>query len=411
MPDFSDPIWSIIATISTIFSAIVAIVATVIAFFQLIQNKKRLTFFFDSITPILSIQPDYKEQLEILFNGIPVNDVYVIKIIFRNAGRTPIRSSEYDRPIKVLFINGTIMQANIMKTQPKDLGNILLSIDRSSITIEKTLLNPKDNFEINVLINGFTGDINDIKVDARIEGINEITYLRTSGFGITLTEVLLKSISIGNLGLIAAEYILGKTKEIQPEKSRNHNSLKNELIFREYFNEETVNTKIWKVYQNEGFVHIKSGELILETIKPTKSFPYITTYQPIFPKQQNFLVRFGIQYTNVGLHGAGIIMCNTTPENLSTTDIAGYRVWQDSNLRMPEDLPNSSPDLAYHDIEFRFENEFDECFIDGRRIYKKRRENGIPVPSTILIGNHAKTASEQRWSEFKIRYIEVMKIN
>lgn len=174
MPNFSDPIWGVIGVIATIVFGVFGIAGVIIAFLQLVQSKKQLLFEFITNTPILKIVKEYQDQIEIRFNQQIVKNVHLVVIRFSNSGKASIKPDEYIRPIKILVSKGQIISAEVVETDPNDLGDLIESKDSTTVVFKKTHLNSKDEFIVNLLVGEFSGKTEDIKIDARIDGIKSI---------------------------------------------------------------------------------------------------------------------------------------------------------------------------------------------------------------------------------------------
>lgn len=174
MPSFSDPIWGVIGIIATVVFGLFGIVGVVLAFLQLIQTSKQLSFEFVSMTPLLKIAKGYQDQIEIRFNKQVVKNVHLVVIRFSNSGKTSIKPDDYVRPLKISIEKGQIISTEIVETDPDNLGELLETKDSTNIVFKKTLLNSKDEFVVNLLIGEFSGDTKDIHIDARIDGVKSI---------------------------------------------------------------------------------------------------------------------------------------------------------------------------------------------------------------------------------------------
>lgn len=164
---FRDPLWQFIGTIL----GFLAIITSLILFF--LQRKKKLLSYdvvFDS--KIFSEHKRWIDNLEILYDGKPVDNVHLLAIRFTNTGNVPIVSSDYEK--KIEFSLGeeiTILSAQILKSVPNKLAVNIENIN-NKIIIEPLLLNPKDSISIEVII---SGDNYKIDVNARIIGIKSIS--------------------------------------------------------------------------------------------------------------------------------------------------------------------------------------------------------------------------------------------
>jgi hypothetical protein len=174
MPSIDNPIWGVIGVFATVIFGIFGIIGVILALLPLLHSKKGLSYEFLSITPILQIARGFKEKIEIKLSGQIVKDVNLVNIRFTSTGGLPIKPDDYAKPIKLIVINGRIVGADIINTEPKDLGELIESHDTTSVTIKKVLLNSKDKFDLQILISEFSGKPNDIQIDGRIAGVKAI---------------------------------------------------------------------------------------------------------------------------------------------------------------------------------------------------------------------------------------------
>jgi hypothetical protein len=133
MPNLSDPIWGVIGVIATIVFGMFGVVGVIFAFLQLIQSKKQLSYEFVSITPILKIAKEYQDQIEIRFNQQIVKNVHLVTIRFSNSGKASIKPDDYIRPLKISVKKGQIISAEIIETDPKNLGELIEQNDSTSV--------------------------------------------------------------------------------------------------------------------------------------------------------------------------------------------------------------------------------------------------------------------------------------
>lgn len=180
MPNFSDPIWAVIGVIATIVFGVFGVVGVILAFLQLTQSKKQLLFEFVTVTPILKIAKGYQDQIEIRFKQQIVKNVHLVVIRFSNSGKASIKPDDYVRPLRISVSKGQIISAEIVETDPDNLGELIESKDSTAVIFNKIHLNSKDEFTINLLVGEFSGETKDIALDARIDGVKSLKESRQS---------------------------------------------------------------------------------------------------------------------------------------------------------------------------------------------------------------------------------------
>jgi hypothetical protein len=158
--------WQFIAVIL----AVIAIAIPVILYW--IQRQKRaLSWQLVSNTPLLSIDKEIKENLEVLYNGKQVQDVQLIIAKIINTGNVPIKSIDYERPINFNFgENARILTAEVTETSPDSL-KASANVEGKKVILPPTLMNNRDWITLKILVNQYDGPIS---VDGRIVGVKEI---------------------------------------------------------------------------------------------------------------------------------------------------------------------------------------------------------------------------------------------
>jgi len=162
--DISEKRKFIIGTILAILAIFIAIVIAILS-----NTQKELNYQITSSTELINSKETFKD-LEVLVAGKKVTkaSVYSIKVI--NSGDEPVKKSDFDNNISIYFDDKeTIYRINIKKTIPNNLA-LITNIDRNSLNIYPLLLNPKDEFEIEIL----SSSLLEPMIDSRIIGINKI---------------------------------------------------------------------------------------------------------------------------------------------------------------------------------------------------------------------------------------------
>ena len=167
-----------------IITTIVALLAATIPLFTHWASFeiKSLSYVIVSKSPLI-LAEEKNEDLVVKFKGEKVSDPYLTVIKITNTGETPIRSEDFESPIKISLGNDiNILSKNIVEKSPDSLL-IKATIINKSLLIDPTLLNPSDSFTIKLIT---SNNEPDIYVSARISGIKEITTIQDNN-----TELLL----------------------------------------------------------------------------------------------------------------------------------------------------------------------------------------------------------------------------
>ncbi|MCI0565101.1 MAG: hypothetical protein MN733_42080, partial [Nitrososphaera sp.] len=112
-----------------------------------------------------------KGKTKILFEGVPVRNVYLVVLHFLNDGNIPITASDFENPLTIKFGDTTrILSAEFVKTIPQALRP-KYDVRTNSIEIHPILLNSTDAFLLKLLLSEFDSVI---QVEGRIKGVKEV---------------------------------------------------------------------------------------------------------------------------------------------------------------------------------------------------------------------------------------------
>lgn len=135
------------------------------------KSEKSLSYEIISKSEIFNFKNESFSGIQVYFDTTKVRNVNSSIIKISNDGDIPISKSEFDSKL-VISLNQTvkILKSNINEKNPNDL-NPILSVSNNQISIEPLLLNPNDQFVLQILTEG---SIDSLFVNARIFGINSI---------------------------------------------------------------------------------------------------------------------------------------------------------------------------------------------------------------------------------------------
>ena len=185
-----DPMWQFIGALFTI----IAVIFTVL-FFKMQHRHKALSYKILSYTPLV-IKDVIGEKLQILFEGKPVEDVYLSIIKIYNSGNTPIVSNDYERPINLYFgENSQILTNEVIEKNPDNL-EVTTHIEGTKVMVDPLLLNKKDCITLKIIFSQSDESINNINIYGRIVGVKEIKEITENIFLIRI-EVLFIGLLIG----------------------------------------------------------------------------------------------------------------------------------------------------------------------------------------------------------------------
>lgn len=166
-----DPLWQFIAVI-------VAIAIPIIIYYSQRQYKE-LSYEIISSSPLLAKSKEIEGNVQIFFDNKPVSNVYLVILKLINSGNTPISAKDYESPIAFNFGGNTnILSADVSKAEPESL-KINLDKIKNKVILEPLLLNAGDTIIFKFILSDYSGDI---KPEARIYGIKDISFKRKGGF-------------------------------------------------------------------------------------------------------------------------------------------------------------------------------------------------------------------------------------
>ena len=204
MDFFRDSIWQFYGAIIGILALIVAIVI-----FFLQKKDKKISYAIEQKTKIVSFSDEVEDRLEIFYKGNRVKEVMLLVIKIENCGNVPIKAGDFSSDIIIkLNKDAKILQSKILNQNPENL-NILTEQNDSTLNIKPLLLNQKDSFRINLIVNNYR----EVFIDGRIVGIKKIELTKKKIDSLRIVEIIVFMIFIG-LGILDNHfYITGPNGE------------------------------------------------------------------------------------------------------------------------------------------------------------------------------------------------------
>lgn len=210
-PDFlHDPIWQFIGVVV----AVIALGITV-WLYRLQRRHKEILWEIILSTSIKSFNISNKLKTTVVYNGDSLEDVTLIQLKIWNAGNTEILSGDFDVPISINFGKGVnLLEADVKETVPNSITKqVSLKCDSDSITLMPLPLNSKDSITLNVLLTKFTGNTDEIKVDAHIIGAKIRKPGEDDPYAVTVGSALFKT-SLIVLGFLIVTLICALTFQL-----------------------------------------------------------------------------------------------------------------------------------------------------------------------------------------------------
>lgn len=123
------------------------------------QIVKKITFTVVSEASIANINRAVKDRVQILFDGKPVSDMYLLILQVKNSGNAAVKPDDYVEPIEFTLKGRKVIYSEILYTIPKDILNLedaknFLKIEQDTLILSKLLLNPNEILIIKILLEG-----------------------------------------------------------------------------------------------------------------------------------------------------------------------------------------------------------------------------------------------------------------
>src|SRR5260221_9556305 len=140
------------------------------------RSKKEVSYHvYDSIS-LINIKEEVKENFEVSYRGIPVQDATLLSVRVWNSGNIPIEEADFIDPIKLDFGKVTTVIFYCVASDPdnilgqyKDLGG------EGYITFIPRLFNKGYEITVTVMVTGFSGHV---KAEGLIKGVHSIRNVK-----------------------------------------------------------------------------------------------------------------------------------------------------------------------------------------------------------------------------------------
>ncbi len=166
--------WNIITVLVPILTFLPTLIIEIIKW-----TRKKLKFEVIAITPLLPIGEALKDSVTILYEYVPVKNVYLVILKISNNGNVPIKPSDFIEPFYMLLSNETkILSFELIETVPK-ISYISFDFEekfnRRSFVIKPLLLNPGYSFTFKMLLSNPEGKLI-ITPYSSIVGVKDFQY-------------------------------------------------------------------------------------------------------------------------------------------------------------------------------------------------------------------------------------------
>ena len=174
---------------------IIIIVVFIIFFLQI--RRKTLTYTILTDSGLLSASDQANGNIQIHYKGKVIPDIRLVEIRIKNNGNFPIKPDDYIEPLSLRSPNSKILSSEVRDTYSLGARIEKESQSQSEVILSKTLLNPKDFFDVRLLLSGGSADLS---VAGRIVGVSTIQNL--TGREVNY-YILLSLVGVNVLALLA----------------------------------------------------------------------------------------------------------------------------------------------------------------------------------------------------------------
>lgn len=167
-PDlFRDDVWSFVGAIFAL------VVPFLIYLYQ--RERRELAFGIFYETRLLSLSSELATRVQILFDGVRVENVSLVVLALKNSGNRPILATDFQDPVDVSFSDGaTPLSMEISRQVPQNL-DAQVEISDDGLRINPLLLNPGDYLIVKVLAAGETVEVT---AKTRVIGISALVKVK-----------------------------------------------------------------------------------------------------------------------------------------------------------------------------------------------------------------------------------------
>lgn len=181
-----------------LFEIIIIVAALVIFFLQI--RKKTLTYTVLTDSGLDFVSDKAETDVQIHYKGKAVPNVRLVEVRIRNSGSVPIEPRDYIEPVRLRLPNSKILSSEVRDAYSVGAYIETEVSNQSEIVLSRTLLNPKDFFDVKMLLADGEADLS---VAGQIVGITRIQNFT----GREASYYILLSLVAVNLFAIIARFL------------------------------------------------------------------------------------------------------------------------------------------------------------------------------------------------------------
>jgi hypothetical protein len=162
---------------SNIINIIIGIISILIGFANAVplymKPTKELKITVAPPVSLVNLGPEVTQDIQVLYQGKPVNKVFLLKILIQNTGDQPIAKADYDRPLLFnVSSKAELVEATVISSNPPYVGMTISKISEQQALVSTTPLYPNESISARFILTGESKEA--LSCEARILGIKEI---------------------------------------------------------------------------------------------------------------------------------------------------------------------------------------------------------------------------------------------
>ena len=145
---FRDPIWQFVGVAISLVALAVAVIAI-----RFQQQRKSVGYNVSDDHPVFYLFNDaLKERLQVTLDGVAVQGLRTIDVVFFNEGNVPVLPTDYVSSLRVAFpASVRVLAAGVKESTPEDLGVSVYEAEGGHV-LSPALINPGDELVLQFLL-------------------------------------------------------------------------------------------------------------------------------------------------------------------------------------------------------------------------------------------------------------------
>lgn len=187
-----------------------AVLAVVVPVGVYIRERRVQAVHFAVLTNRRLITTASPFPLEVSFGGSAVVEPHLVVWRITNAGNHPVRPEDYEQPVRLCVGGSRIVSSDVTFCRPREFEPKIIGRDVSEVTLSRSLMNPRDLVEVQMLVDG---EPTEFRVTGRIAGVRDLRQVvlpRTSWdevWRFTLPDRLI-ALALSLVGALAGVWFL-----------------------------------------------------------------------------------------------------------------------------------------------------------------------------------------------------------